>query len=338
MSTSPLVSAPWFEDFKVGDLLSEVPSVTMTDGYAAAHQMVFGDRSRLSLDVSLAEKVTGEGRLLANSALVCNMAIGQSTIPSQRVLGNLFYRGLRFHRPVFIGDTLTTTTRVVALRQNTIKPGRAASGMVGLEMHVTNQHDETVLLFWRCPMVPCKAKDADTGHADDLGFMPEIISDEDLLAAAPDWQLSRLPAVPAEFEPGAIIDVEARDTVTAAPEVVRMTLNLAMTHTDAGRSVYGKRLVYGGHTISLAAAQLSRVLPSLATILCWFKCDHVAPVFEEDMLSTRIRVNRCLPVSGGQIMDLSIEVFAERGHQAPEPGKDIKVLDWQLAVLTGGEA
>ncbi len=332
------LEVPWFEDFSVGDNLSAVPSVTVTDGYAAIHQMVFGDRSRLPLDLVLSRQVTGQGRSLVNPALVSNIAIGQSTIPTQRVLGNLFYRGLRFHRPVYIGDTLTTTTKVVALKQNAIKPGRPSSGMVGLEMHVVNQDGDTVLLFWRCPMVPCRDKDADTGHNDDLSFMPEQINRDDLVASVPDWDLDLLPAVAEEFTTGNVIRVEARDTVTSAPEIVRMTLNLAMTHTDAGRGVYKRRLVYGGHTISLAAAQLSRVLPSLATVLCWYKCDHVAPVFEQDILSSVITVNSEIPLDKGRILDLGIEVYAERGSEAPEPGSDIKVLDWQLAVLVGGKS
>ena len=333
-----MTDAPWFEDFAVGDDLSAVPAITVTEGYAAVHQAVFADRMRLPLSAPLCRQVTGVDKLLVNPSLVCNIAIGQSTIPTQRVLGNLFYRGLRFHRPVFVGDTLSTSTRVVALRQNSIKPGRAASGMVGLEMHVVNQRDETVLLFWRCPMVPCRDKQAETGHADDLAIMPEVISDEDLLASVPDWDLSSLPTDALALEPGRVIAVEARDTITAAPEIVRMTLNMAMTHTDAGRSVYGRRLVYGGHTISIAAAQLARVMPSLATVLCWYRCDHVAPVFEEDILRSEITINEIMPTACGRILKLGIEVFADRGEEAPKRETDIKVLDWQLAVLAGGEA
>ena len=327
-------SAPWFEEFSVGDDLSDVPSVTITEGYAAIHQSVFADRSRLPIDLPLCQKVTGEKPMLVNSSLVSNIAIGQSTIPTQRVLGNLFYRGLRFHRPVFIGDTLTTATKVVALRQNAIKEGRPSSGMVGLEMHVANQHDETVLLFWRCPMVPCENKNADTGHKDDLSIMPEEISIQEVISGVPEWNLSLLPACGA-FEPGQRVEVEARDTVTSAPEIVRMTLNLAMTHTDAGRSVYGKRLVYGGHTISVAAAQLTRMLPGLASILCWYQCDHTAPVFEQDILRSVVTVKNVHEVAKGRVLDLGIEVMAERGDQSPEGGSEIKVLDWQLAVLIG---
>ena len=328
-------NAPWFEDFSVGDDLSQVPSVTLTDGYAAVHQAMFADRYRPAIDAPLSARLTRDNRLLANPSLVCNIAIGASTVPTQRVLGNLFYRGLRFHRPVFIGDTLTTQTKVLALRQNTIKPGRAASGMVGLEIHTVNQKGETVLLFWRCPMVPCRDSDANTGHADDLSVMPEVISKKDVFASIPDWNYSVLPVETINFYPGEVIDVEARDTVTMAPELVRMSLNMAMTHTDVSRSVYDKRLVYGGHTISMAASQLARILPSLAMIVCWYKCDHVAPVFEEDILSSRIHVKEVNDVAGGRLIKLAIDVFAERVDTSGGTQSNIRVLDWQLAVMTG---
>ena len=68
-----------------------------------------------------------------------------------------------------------------------------------------------------------------------------------------------------------------------------MTLNMAMTHTDATRSVYGKRLVYGGHDLD-SGLSVGRALPNLVTILAWEKCDHVGPVFEEDILESRVQI------------------------------------------------
>ena len=85
---------PYFEDFTVGDEFSNVPSITLTEGYASLHQALFADRTRMPLDLEFCRKVTGRNSLVANASLVCNFAIGQSTIPSQRVMGNLFYRGL----------------------------------------------------------------------------------------------------------------------------------------------------------------------------------------------------------------------------------------------------
>lgn len=324
---------PWFEDFAVGDDFSNVPSVTITEGFTAIHQAIFGDRLKLPLDYRLSEKVTGSNRALVNPSLVCNLAIGQSTIPSQRVMGNLFYRGLILRQPVFLGDTLTTTTQVVALRQNKIKAGRRASGMVALEIHTKNQNDETVLLFWRCPMIPCRDSNANTGHADNFDMMPERIQMEDLLAAVPVWNFEAMAAKPFAIPLNEKIEIEARDTVTLAPELVRLTQNLAMTHTDAGRSVYGKRLVYGGHTISMAAAQLSRAIPDLITLLGWYHCDHTAPVFEGDVLSTSYTLLEHTPVNGASCLKLHIEVFASRGEHAPTAGDNVKVLDWSLAAL-----
>jgi acyl dehydratase len=330
--------APFFEDFTVGDDFSDVPAITLTEGYAAIHQAMFADRSRLFLDVELCDRVTGQHRLLANPSLVANMAIGQSTIPSQRVMGNLFYRGLHFHRPVFIGDTLKTTTKVVALRQNKIREGRAASGMVALEMHVTNQIGQTVLLFWRCPMIPCRDAAADTGQNDSFDLMPEGIKDEKLISHIPEWNYDFFrDHVPgrhfSDYESGERLEVEARDTITLAPELVRMTLNMAMTHTDASRSVYGKRLVYGGHTISMAAAHLSRALPNIISILAWYRCDHTAPVFEYDILNTIVTIEEIITADSFGITKLHVEVFAKRGGEAPEQGEDIKVLDWQLVAM-----
>jgi 2-methylfumaryl-CoA hydratase len=264
---------------------------------------------------------------------VCNMAIGQSTIPSQRVMGNLFYRGLTLRLPVFVGDTLTTTTKVVGLRQNKPKEGRPASGMVALEIHVTNQDGGTVMLFWRCPMIPCLDPQAQTGHLDDFSFMPESIAPETLLGLMPDWDYSafrdRIKGEHfADLRVAEQRAVTARDTITLAPELVRMTLNMAMTHTDAGRSVYGERLVYGGHTIAMAAAQITRVLPNMMSILGWFTCDHLAPVFEQDIIESRVTIEGLLPggsLQGGVAL-LHVESFACRQEQ-------VKVLDWHLAAL-----
>jgi acyl dehydratase len=117
-----------------------------------------------------------------------------------------------------------------------------------------------------------------------------------------------------------------------------MTLNMAMTHTDAGRSVYGERLVYGGHTIAMAAAQITRVLPNMMSILGWFTCDHLAPVFEQDIIESRVTIEGLLPggslqgtaqgAAQGGVALLHVESFACRPEQ-----ERVKVLDWHLAAL-----
>jgi 2-methylfumaryl-CoA hydratase len=340
MSERIEIESPWFEQLQVGQVFDDAPSVTLTSGHAAMHAALFADRMRLPLDADFSQAVTGNSQSLVNPSLVCNLAIGQTTYVSQRVRGNLFYRGLVLQRPVFIGDSLHTTTTVIALKQNRPKPGRAATGMVVLEMHVENQHGETVLHFWRCPMIPCLDPNAVTGHNDSFETIPTQLNASELASAVPsDWKLE----VFKEQLPGTHFEdvredtqyvVRNRDTVTSAPELVRMTLNMAAAHTDAGASPYGKRLVYGGHTISIAAAHLSRAFPNLVTLVAWRSCDHTAPVFEHDILRAEILVEATHRLdSGGGLLDLRVIVYAERGDQAPEPGKDIEVLDWRVVTL-----
>lgn len=335
-----LVEGPYFEDFTVGEFLEEAPSITLTTGHANMHQMLFGDRSRLPLDHHLTHEITGSDRPIANGIMAMGFGVGQTTYASQNVMGNLFYRGVVLKKLVYIGDTLSTTTQIVALRQNKVKGGRPSTGMVGLEITTTNQNGDEIMRFWRCPMVPCRDPKAQTGHADYLDVIPSDISTQTLIDAAPtDWDLEafrkRFTGIHFDqVDVDVLFKVKARDTVTLAPELARATLNLAMTHTDAGASIYGKRLVYGGHTISIAAAQLLRALPNTLSILAWRHCNHVAPVFEEDMLRSEITVLKKTPLaSGGGLVDLQINVWADRGDNAPKMGTNDHVLDWGLVIF-----
>ncbi len=334
------VGGPYFEELEVGQVFDAAPAVTITSGHAALHGALLADRLRLALDGELCTAVAGSSRPLAHPNLVCNVAIGQTTDASARVRGNLFYRGLVLRRPVFVGDTLRTTTKVVALRQSRGKPGRAATGMAVLEMRTENQLGETVLDFWRCPLLPCRDPQAETGRTDSFDAIPAELDMDQVRAAVPrDWRLGvfREQAPGAHFADvaaGTTYVVEGRDTVTCAPELVRLTLNLASAHSDAAASAYHRRLVVGYHTISMAAAQMTRALPNLVTFLAWRSCDHTEPVFEGDVLRTAVTVDATHPLAEeGGLVDLHVLVYAERGQEAPEPGTGIAVLDWRVIGL-----
>jgi acyl dehydratase len=325
------VGGPFFEDFTPGQVFDDAPGMTITAGHAALHQAICGDRLRLALDAALCAAVTGSDAALAHPNLVCDVAIGQSTGPTQRVRGNLFYRGLVLLRPVFVGDTLRTTTSVVGLKQNRAKPGATPTGLVALRMQTVDQHDRPVLDFYRCPMLPLRSE-VSTGHADAFEAIPQALDFDVVEAAVPDWDLAPLRARAArphaaDLAPGTVFELEGGETVTGAPELARLSLNLAMAHTDATSSAHGRRLVYGGHTISVAAAHATRALPALATIVAWQGCDHLGPVFEGDVLRTELHVEELRPVGDGALASLRALVSAVRdGEPAP-------VLDWRFVGL-----
>jgi len=325
------VGGPWFEELSHGQVFDDAPGLTLTAGHAALHQALAGDRLRLALDTALCREVTGENRPLAHPNLVCDVSIGQSTGPSQRVRGNLFYRGLVLARPVFIGETLRTRTEIVALKENRRRPGAPATGLVAMRVRTSDEHGRPVLDYWRCPMIPLRNPDVETGHADDLVEIPQELDPEQLSEAVPaGWRLDLLrAAVPGpyfeELGPGLTFLIEAGETVTGAPELARLTLNVATAHTDATGSAHGRRLVYGGHTISIAAAHATRAIPAIATIVAWHGCEHLGPVFEGDVLRTELTVENC--VAGG-LASLRARVSAHRGDSEPVP-----VLDWSFEAV-----
>ena len=323
------MSGPYFDDLHVGQVFDCAPSMTLTPGVAAAHQAIIGDRLRLPLDADLAYAVTGATSALAHPGLVCDVAIGQSTLVTQHVKANLFYRGLVFHRFPVIGDSLFTRTEVVGLKQNSPKPGRAPTGLAALRMTTIDQLGQLVLDFYRCAMLPL-SPDAGPQReppADDLSTIgAEPVT---LTTAVEEWDADAFRArVPGpHFEPGlagAVLHSTA-DVVTSAPELARLTLNIAATHHDS--RVGGRRLVYGGHTIGLALAQATRLLPNLVTVLGWESCDHTGPVHEGDTLYSELHVEAAEPLPhGGGILRLRSLVSAVGDDERP-------VLDWRFSAL-----
>lgn len=323
------VSGPYFDDLVPGQVFDQAPSMTLTPGLAAAHQAIIGDRLRMALDAELCHAVTGVPGLMAHPALVCDVAIGQSTLVTQRVKANLFYRGVAFHRFPMIGDTLFTRTEVVGLKQNSPKPGRVPTGLAALRMTTVDQIGQLVLDFHRCAMLPLRPGAPDTGRVDDLsavGAEPAPVTDPTV-----HWNgdAFRRMVPGAHFHPGLAGSVlrSSADVVSSAPELARLTLNIAATHHD--RRVGGARLVYGGHTIGLALAQATRLLPNLVTVLGWESCDHTGPVAEGDTLYSDLHIERADPLPGDRgVLTLRSQVYA-----VGEDGPDRPVLDWRFTAL-----
>lgn len=319
---------PWFDDLQVGDVFV-APSTTLNDGKAAVHHSILGTRLGLSLDAHLSRKVAG--RVLADPGYVTDSAIGQSTSVTRRVVANLFYRGLALHHLPSIGDSLQTRTEVVGLRQNASRP----SGLAALRMTTTDQDGRLVLDFFRCAMLPLSSPDVQTGHADDLseiGHAPDV---SHLVTEVAGWDLDAFTPVPGPaVESGTVWDLAAGDVVTSAPELARLTLNLAHVHHDEFSQKTG-RLVYGGHTIGLAFAAVTRTLPQLITVAGWHGCDHTGPVREGDTVVSRIEVVETRPREGGVVeADLRVVVRARSAGAAEDSFRD--VLDWRPIVLLKG--
>ena len=335
----PMQEGPYFDELAVGQEFGGAPGITLTSGLAAAHQAITGDRLVLATDHDLCRRITG-GDPLASPSLVWDVAIGQSTVVTQHVKANLFYRGLAFRRAPRLGDTLRTSTQVVALKQNQPREGRAPTGLAVLRITTVDQQRRPVLDFWRCAMLPLRDGERQTGYADDLASVGQAIDDlasvgqaiEHPAALVSGWRMAEFAgraAGPrlAELRAGQSWAVPGGDVVSGAPELARLTLNIAMAHHDA-QAAGGQRLVYGGHTVGLALAQAARSLPSLVTVAAWHGCDHLGPVHEGDTLRSTISVEQVDPLpGGGGLVHLRSRVRAEA------PGGD-GGIGWPAGALS----
>ncbi|RFD26056.1 acyl dehydratase [Mycobacterium uberis] len=324
---------PYFDELSIGQVFDWAPATTLTSGMAAVHQAIVGDRMRLTLDAELSTAVIGGHATLVHPGLVCDVAIGQSTLVTQRVKANLFYRNLVFHRFPVIGDTLYTRTEVVGLQANSAKPGRAPTGMAALRVTTIDQDDRLVLDFYRCAMLPT----GPTWHPDDALSRNDDLSTvgADVVTPASNptgqWNAAgfreRVPGPHFDASITGAVLHSTGDIVSSAPELARVTSNIAATHHDS--RIGGRRLVYGGHTIGLALAQASRMLPNLATVLGWRSCDHIGPVHEGETLYSQLHVESTEATQQGGVLGLRSLVYAvSKGGKS-----DRLVLDWRFNAL-----
>jgi acyl dehydratase len=178
-------------------------------------------------------------------------------------------------------------------------------------------------------MLPLRDQSAQTGNADDVSQVGVADPPPNYEMLVANWRLDQFRASgprPADLQAGQCFDVAGGDIVSSAPELARLTGNIAAVHHDKAAGS-GERLVYGGHTIGLALSQAVRALPAMVTVCGWQSCDHLAPVREGDTLRSTISVEQvdCLP-DGGGLVNLRSLVRAD----APN-ARD--VLDWRFVAI-----
>lgn len=326
------LDGPYYDQLRPGTELPRQPGVTLDSGLCAVYQALVGERLPLVQNRRLCAEVTGSSVPLVSPGLLMALSVGHTTTVSRRVVANLFYRDVRMLAPVFQGQTLETTVRVVAMRDGRPRPDRPPRGMVLVACESTADGAPAVT-YQRCPMLPTKGPDL-PGFAEDIGS--GAASDDptgglDLAACAElvpaDWRLALL-GQPDSWEVGSTVADPLRDYIDNTPALGHITHNLAFVHRDAEASPYGRRLVNGLQVAGMAQASLSRVLHGMATVVAWGYCNHTGPVFEGDLLSFSHTLLAESPAGQGRLRAVRTEATA---HRDDGPNQ---VLNWTLAAVT----
>ncbi len=228
----------------------------------------------------------GYPRAPVDDLLVFHIVFGK-TVPdiSLNAVANLGYAGCRFLAPVYPGDTLTAVSEVIGLKENSNRK----TGIVFVRSTGFKQDGSKVLEYVRWVMVrkrdeaapppptTCRA----AGGAAAEHARRRLSADQ---RAAYDFALAGSPHRFGDYEVGEKIDHVDGVTVEEAEHQIatRLYQNTARIHfnqfTEAqGR--FGRRLIYGGHVISLARALSFNGLANAFHVAAINGGRHVAPLF-----------------------------------------------------------
>jgi 2-methylfumaryl-CoA hydratase len=286
---SSKLSSNFFEDFEINTSIAHRSGRTITEGDQALYVALTGDRFPLHTNAELARSM-GLARETVNELLVFHIVFGH-TVPdiSMNAIANLGYADVQFIRPVYPGDTLHTESRVIGKKENS----NGKNGNVFVQSVGRNQHNEIVIRFYRWVMVHKRDfhSPAPETIIPDLPEIADINSDETHPLSFHNFLTSPHSGrhLWEDYEVGETIYHDAGMTIEESEHAMatRLYHNTAKVHFDAqltAATPHEKRLIYGGHIISLARALSYNGFENAVKILAWNGGVHSNPTFAGDTL------------------------------------------------------
>ena len=150
MTVRPGWQGRYLEDFEVGDVYEHGLGRTVTQTDNAWFTLLTQNTARVHFDAHYAAQ-TGFGRPLVNSAFTIALVTGQSVNDvSYNVMANLGWDEVRLPNPLFEGDTVYSSSEVLAVRESRSRP---EVGIVTVRTTGVNQDGTVVITFNRTVMV-----------------------------------------------------------------------------------------------------------------------------------------------------------------------------------------
>ncbi len=281
-------SGNFFEDFRLGQKIVHATPRTLTSGDAALYMALYGCRFALPSADTFAQKL-GYPKSPLDDLLVFHAVFGK-TVPdiSLNAVANLGYAEGRFLKPVYPGVTLRAESEVTGLKENSNRQ----TGVVYVRTQGFDETDACVLSYVRWVMVRKRDPDAQVAESHVPALAPAVPAgaltvtntirycnfDSVASGSAELWD---------DYVPGEKIDHRDGVTVEEAEHMMatRLYQNTARVHFNQyteGKGRFGRRLVYGGHVISLARALSFNGLANAVSLLAVNAGRHVNPLFAGD--------------------------------------------------------
>jgi len=328
---SKTASGRYFEDFEIGQTFAHATPRSLNAGDASLYSALYGTRFAPQSADTFAQRI-GYGAAPIDDLLAFHVVFGK-TVPdvSLNAIANLGYAEGRFLRPVHAGDTLAAVSDVVGLKENSNRQ----SGVVYVRTRGLNQRGETALDYVRWVMVR-KRDPAAPAPAGAVPALASAVSPETLGGACPpidvaawDFALSGSPHRWGDYVRGERIDHVDGVTVEEAEHMIatRLYQNTAKVHFNQhseAQSRFGRRLIYGGHVISLARALSFNGLANAFHIAAINAGRHVAPLFAGDTVYAWSEILDAAPLPGREdVGALRVRTIATKNQPCADfPGRE----------------
>ncbi|OAN65472.1 MaoC family dehydratase [Magnetospirillum moscoviense] len=341
-------SGNFFEDFRIGQEIRHATPRTVTEGDIALYTALYGPRFAFNSSAEFARNMGLESAPLDDLAAF-HVAFGK-TVPdvSLNAVANLGYAGGRFGVPVFPGDTISTASTVIGLKENSNKQ----TGVVYVRSIGTNQRAEMVVDYVRWVMVRKRDVEAVVPEQK-VPELPGSVAASDLVipagltTAGYDVIAAGSPYLWDDYQVGEKIDHVDGTTIEEAEHMMatRLWQNTAKVHFNQhteGQGRFGRRLIYGGHIISIARALSFNGLANAFKVVAINGGRHVNPTFAGDTIYAWSEVLEKLDIPGRtDVGALRLRLVALKNQPAAgftlkgEDGKDdpAVVLDFDYTVL-----
>jgi 2-methylfumaryl-CoA hydratase len=285
---SKTFSGNFFEDYRIGQTMAHAVPRTITEGDRALYTALYPTRFALYSSDEFA-RASGLPRSPIEDLAAFHVVFGK-TVPdvSLNAVANLGYAEGRFLAPVYPGDTITSESEVIGLKENSNRQ----SGVVYVRSTGRNQHGAPVLTYARWVMVRKRDPEASVGEAVVPKLAPavaaaDLVVPEGLDFSGYDFALAGEPHRWGDYAVGEKIDHVDRVTIEEAEHMLatRLWQNTSKVHFDATARPDGRRLIYGGHVISLARALSFNGLANAAAVVAINAGAHANPCFAGDTIS-----------------------------------------------------
>lgn len=311
----------FFEDFEIGRETTCATPRVLTSAETAWHVATTNDRTP--------RFCSAEGRV--HPLVVFHTVIAQTVRDvSLNARANLGYAGMVWRTPVFHGDEITTSIKVVGLKENSNRE----TGNVWVQTTGRNQRGETVLEYVRWVMV--RKRDAARATAYLESPVTPKLPSQVAVADLPSFP-GALPATAQtggrwffeDYAAGERIFHHDGMTVNHSDHMsyTRLFQNSAKVHFDAILTE-GRPLVYGGFPLSVAYAQAFNGLENRSGIVAMNSGAHANPCYAGTTIYSFSEVLEAHPVADAPWGALRLRLVAVKdADPAKEPGFQVRVDD-----------